>query len=250
MTPSRPVVVILRAAEQSTGLVERLEATGYDVVEVPVIAIADAADGGAALAAALVDLPVHEWLVVTSPNGAVRVRDALRACEPGRRPRVAAVGPGTAAALGVPVDLVASSSVGEGLVSDFPAGTGRVLLVQAEAARPVVREGLAAKGWSVDAVVAYRTIAVVPPAAQLARVRSADAVILTSGSTVRGLLAAISQGDLPAIVLSIGPATTAVAAELGLSVAATASVHTLDGLIDALVSLLPPAHGGRRDGRS
>lgn len=250
MTSAQPTVVVTRAAEQGAGLVERLRTTGYDVVEVPVIAIADAADGGAALQEALVDLAEVDWIVVTSPNGAVRVRDALRACEPGRRPRVAAVGPGTAATLGVPVDLVASSSVGEGLVSDFPDGTGRVLLVQAEAARPVVREGLTAKGWLVDAVVAYRTIAVAPTAGQLEQLRLADAVIFTSGSTVRGLLAAIPHGDLPPIVLSIGPATTAVAAELGVGVTSTAAVHTLDGLIDALVSVLPPAHGGRRSGRS
>ena len=45
-------VVVARAAEQAGGLVERLRALGADVVEVPMIAIVDPADGGAGLAAA------------------------------------------------------------------------------------------------------------------------------------------------------------------------------------------------------
>jgi len=250
MNLDRPTVVVTRAAEQSGDLVDRLETAGYEVLEVPVIAIADAADGGVALEAALTRLEQVDWLVVTSPNGAARVRDAVSACRPERRPRLAVVGPGTAAALGVPVDLVASSSVGEGLVDDFPSGSGRVLLVQAQAARPVVREGLAAKGWEVDAVVAYRTVAVAPPEAQLARVRTADAVVFTSGSTVRGLLGAVGQDGLPPIVVSIGPATTSVAAEVGVHVTATAAVHTLEGVIDTLIGVLPPAHRGGRSDRS
>ncbi len=239
----RPVIVVTRAAEQSGGLTSRLLAAGYEVLEVPVIEIVDAPDGGAALAAATERFGEYSWVVVTSPNGAGRVRDALCAST-GDRPLVAVVGPGTADAVGVAVDFQATNSVGEGLVDEFPVGSGRVLLVQAEAARPVVREGLIAKGWTVDAVVAYRTIAARPAADLLEQASKAAAIVFTSGSTVRNYLAAAGPGGLPPVRVSIGPATTAVAMELGVAVDLTASVHNLDGVVEALRSVVAPSGPG------
>lgn len=48
-------VVVTRARQQASTLVDRLHALGASTVEVPVIAIAPPADDGAALAAALRD---------------------------------------------------------------------------------------------------------------------------------------------------------------------------------------------------
>lgn len=237
---TRPVVVVTRSAEQSDGLTSRLREAGYDVLEVPVISIVDAADGGAALAAALARLESYDWLVLTSPNGAQRVRQAVQRCAEGQRPKVAVVGPGTAEALGGAADLMPAHSVGEGLVEAFPAGTGRVLLVQAEAARPVVGDGLRALGWNVDAVVGYRTIPVSPPGQLVERAARSAAVVFTSGSTVRSYLAAAGMDALPRVVVSIGPVTTGVAESLGVRVRITAPVHNLDGIVDALRSVVPP----------
>jgi uroporphyrinogen-III synthase len=239
MSVRRPVVVITRAAQQAGGLRDRLETAGYDVLEVPVIATADPADGGTALTVALSRLPSYDWVVVTSPSGAGRVAAALAACPPERRPQVAVVGPGTASAVGVPVGLVASTSIGEGLVADFPTGTGTVLLAQAEAARTVVAEGLAAKGWTVDTVVAYRTVPARPPAIVLDQARQADAIVFTSGSTVRHFVDAAGIAAVPAVVVTIGPATSAVAAEVGVTVTVVASEHTLDGVVEALRRVVP-----------
>jgi len=206
-----------------------------------VIEVVEAADGGAAVRDALGRLTDYDWLVVTSPNGARRVTGALAALPRGaRRPRVAVVGPGTADALGLPVDLIASSSMGEGLVEDFPAGAGRVLLVQAETARSVVTAGLAAKGWSVDAVVGYRTVAAHPDASLVELAARASAIVFTSGSTVRHFVVSAGLEGVPPIAVSIGPATTAVAEELGVPIAVTAAVHTLDGVVAALTIVVPP----------
>jgi uroporphyrinogen-III synthase len=207
---------------------------------VPVIEIVDAADGGTALDTALRELGSYDWVVVTSPNGAARVREPLRSHDAGRRPSVAVVGPGTEAALGMLADLVAGSSIGEGLVEDFPAGNGRVLLVQAEAARPVVAEGLRRRGWVVDAVVGYRTVAAVPSPALVAEARQADAIVFTSGSTVRHFVSAAGALGIPPLAVSIGPATSAVAEELGVQIAVTATVHNLGGVVEALGSVLAP----------
>jgi uroporphyrinogen-III synthase len=239
-------VVVARAAEQAGSLVDRLRALGASVVEVPVIAVVDPADGGAGLVAAAARLAEADWVVVTSPNGARRLADALPAGGwPRPGPKLAVVGPGTAEActqLGLTVDLVPDRFVAEGLLDGLPDGPGRVLVAQAEAARPVLVEGLRRKGWTVDAVVAYRTVAASVEPAVLARAAAADAIVFTSGSTVRSFAAAagVTGGAVPATVVCIGPVTAAAALDAGLIPAAVASDHSLDGLVAALVEVLTP----------
>ena len=237
-------VVVARAAEQAGGLVDRLQTLGAEVVEVPVIAIVDPADGGAALVSAAARLGTTDWVVVTSPNGARRLARALpegRWPRPG--PKLAVVGPGTAEActeLGLTVDLLPRRFVAEGLLDELPSGPGQVLVAQAEAARPVLVEGLRAKGWNVEAVVAYRTVPAAVDQALVGRAAQADAIVFTSGSTVRGYVAAAGPGAVPSTVVCIGPVTAAAAVESGLTPAAVASDHSLDGLVAALVEVLAP----------
>lgn len=241
MTTGAPLagrrVVVTRAADQADGLVADLEALGAEVVRLPLIETVDAEDG--ALAGALARLDTFDWLVVTSPNGARRVADALVGREP-LRPRVAAVGRATEDALGRPADLVPHDQIAEGLLAEFPDGDGRVLLVQADGARPVLAEGLAGRGWRVVPVVGYRTV-VAPPSstadpawrAALTEARAADAVVFTSGSTVRGWVQAVGH-ETPPVVVVIGPATAAVASDLGIRVSAVAEDHSTGGLLVAL----------------
>jgi uroporphyrinogen-III synthase len=228
-------VVVTRAADRARDLTDRLEALGATVVGAPTIATADPADGGAALAAALDRLESFDWLVVTSPNGAERVAGAVRRCGT-RGPRVAAVGAATAAALGLgrPADLVPAHAVAEALVEAFPHGTGHVLVVQGDLARLVVAEGLTGKGWQVETAVAYRTQPARPPAELVGDVAAADVVVFTSGSTVRGFLAAFGRDACPPLVVSIGPVTTGVAEQAGLPVTRTAAPHTVEGLVTAV----------------
>lgn len=70
-------MVVCRPLGQAAELAERLEAAGAKPVSAPVIAVADPPDGGAALRSALASLRAGDWLVVTSPNGAARVGEAL-----------------------------------------------------------------------------------------------------------------------------------------------------------------------------
>ena len=126
-----------------------LEAEGATVLSVPTIAIEDPPDGGEALRAALAD--VWDWVVVTSPNGAERAVAAAGGRAAALAVPWAVVGPGTAEALGrhgIRAALVPDRFVAEGLLEVFPAPppdrVGRVLVAQAEAARPVLAEGLRA----------------------------------------------------------------------------------------------------------
>ena len=126
--------------------------------------------------------------------------------------------------------------VAEAMVEAFPEGSGRVLLPQAADARPVLAEGLRAKGWEVDAVAVYRTVPGEPSARVLAATVDADAVTFTSSSTVTGYLTL--GGSVPPVIASIGPITTATAEELGIEVTVEADPSTVDGLVDALVTAL------------
>lgn len=235
-------IVVTRAVDQAGDLAERLVAHGAEVILLPTIAVVDAEDGGAALRAAQAAIDEASWWVVTSPNGARRVADALVG-RPAGRPWVAAVGTATATALGRPVDLVPADQIAEGLVEEFPVGSGVVVLAQAAEARSVLADGLAAKGWTVRTVTAYRTV-VGPvwlrddPRWQAAReaARTADAVVFTSGSTARGW-ARLVDLPLPAATVAIGPAAAAVARQESLKITHVAADHSLDGVVAALLDV-------------
>jgi uroporphyrinogen III methyltransferase/synthase len=239
-------VVVTRAREQASSLVERLTALGAATVEAPAIEIAEPDDGGAALAASVDRLAAgsYEWLVLTSPNGARRLLAALR--DRGRDARalagtrLAAIGPGTADVLAgahLVVDLVPERFVAESLLDAFPdagPGGGRVLLARAAVARDVLPDGLAERGWEADVVDAYRTRPVPLDAARAEAVAGADVVTFTSSSTVTNFLDAVGSGKVPPVVAAIGPITAATARDNGLRVDVEAAVHTIDGLVDAL----------------
>jgi uroporphyrinogen-III synthase len=120
-----------------------------------------------------------------------------------------------------------------------------VLLPQGDLARATLRDGLAARGWEPDVVVAYRTVPVALPADVVRRAAGAgastgsgagvDAVVLTSGSVARQVAAQLGTA-LPAVC--IGRPSAEVAAEVGLEVAAVATAPTDEALADAVVRAL------------
>jgi uroporphyrinogen-III synthase len=225
-------VVVTRPAERGM-LATLLRMQGAEVVELPLIGIADPDDGGAALASALDDLAGYDWLVVTSPAGAQRVAAAVAAAAPGS-PHLAAVGTATGEALGRAPDLVPSRQIAESLVDAFPHGHGKVLLARAAEARSVVPIGLRSKGWQVDDVVAYRTV-ILDYGPLPAEAASADSVVFASGSQVRAW-AHNFGATTPPNAVAIGPATAAVAAEVGIAITAVAQHHSLSGLVETVIA--------------
>ena len=229
-------LVVTRATDQAGTLSGALADRGARVVELPVIAIADPVDGGAALAVAVADVDAFDWVVVTSPNGARRIADRLDGTIPSDT-RFAAIGPRSAVPLiaaGLAVDLIPVRAVAEGLLGEFPPppdGGGRILLARAEVARDVLPDGLRAAGWDVDVVVAYRNVEPDTDPEVLAAAREADAVVFTAESTVRRYTD-LAGGPTPALAICIGPISATAAAEAGYSVV-EADPHSVEGLVDA-----------------
>ena len=206
-------IVVTRPKGQEQELTLRLEALGHEVVHCPLIAVEPLGDEP-------IDVSGYDWVVVTSANGA---HELLRRAR-GDMPRLAAIGPATAAALGG-ADLVASVSTQEGLLAELPRPAGRVLFVAAEAARTLLPDALDA-----DVVAVYRTVELRPR-----ELPPADLYVVASGSAARALAALGSA--LP--VVSIGPETSRAARMAGLDVVAEAAVHSAAGIAAAVAALRP-----------
>jgi uroporphyrinogen III methyltransferase/synthase len=237
-------IIVTRAREQASDLVERLHELGAATVELPVIEIGEPADGGAALREAAGRVADYDWIAFTSANAVSRFFAALAAA--GRdtralgRAQVAAIGPGTAdalAAAGVRADLLPQRFVAESLLEAFPDGPGRVLLPRAAVARDALPVGLAERGWTVDVVEAYRTAVGRPAPEALAAAATAHAVTFTSSSTVTNYLAVAGDVPVPPVVACIGPITADTARSAGLAVDVVATEHTIEGLVQSLVEM-------------
>jgi uroporphyrinogen III methyltransferase/synthase len=241
-------VVVTRARNQAGELAVRLRGLGAEVVEMPLIRIEPLLDSDEVLAGVRdLEASGDGLLCVTSPNGAALLFEALHAAGLDMRAlagmRIAALGPGTAAALadrGIVADIVAARPVAEGLLDEL-AGEEmdgvRVTVAQAEGARPVLAEGLAARGARVSTLHLYRTVSERPDEVAAEAASRAGWVTFTSASTVASYLEALPDGPPPGVrLVSIGPVTAAAIRGAGLKVSVEAQSHDLDGLIAALVA--------------
>jgi uroporphyrinogen III methyltransferase / synthase len=246
--PSGPLagltVLVPRARGQAGGFSRLLRERGAEALEVPAIEIRPVAST-AELDRAVQELAEgrYDWLVLTSVNGVAALRgraEALRGDVPGRA-RVAAVGPATEAALrawGVAPDLVPEVATIAALGQAFPTGRGDVLLARADRANPELGVALRAKGWRTREVVAYHTVPVgeLDPATRRRLDRGeVDWVAFTASSTVEGFVRGYGGPPPGGVrVAAIGPVTAGAARAAGMRVAATATQHTIPGLVAAI----------------
>jgi len=224
-------VAVTRARAQASPLAARLRELGARVIEAPAIRIE-------ALQAELPELAGFDLLAVTSPNGAARLLECCRDARDLAGPALAALGPGTAAALragGIEADIVPARAVAESLVEALAQRpVRRALIVRAESARDVLVDALRERGAEVEILALYRTVA--EPLDDRARhaALAADYLTFTSASSVRSFLQSAGSAAGPRIV-SIGPITSTALREHGLEAHVEAAEHTPDGLIAALL---------------
>ena len=234
-------MVVTRAQPQAAAMAADLRRRGAEAIELPAIAFQPPEDPDR-LARTAADVGRYDWVVFTSPTGVARFFEHLHDARSLGGVRVAAIGPGTAAALAernVIADLVPEQYVAESLLETLsnevgPDGPGRVLIPRAETARDVLPDGLAAAGWDVDVVPAYRTVAPSPDPDAEALLAEAEVITFTSSSTVINFTDTYGTDAVPEVVATIGPVTSATARSHGLEVAVEATDHTVNGLIAAL----------------
>jgi uroporphyrinogen III methyltransferase/synthase len=239
-------VVVTRARAQASALAERLRGLGAEVVELPAIRIEPRIDSEQ-VRRAVDSLHTYALVCVTSANGVRLLFEAM--ADAGRDARalanatVAAIGPGTAAALaehGIAADVVPDRFVAEALIEALAGVEVRdrpVLVARAAEARDVLPDALRESGAEVDVVALYETVAERPDPEAVEAAQSADYLTFTSSSTVRNLVGALEDG-LPrqARVVSIGPITSEAVREAGLEVHVEAERHDIDGLVEALLT--------------
>lgn len=254
-------IVVTRARRQAGDFVDRLEACGADVLQVPALEIVPPPSYDA-LDAALARLPEYEWVVFTSANGVEAFVERLMATGGDLRclggVHLAAIGSETAHAL-ARVHLRADRVPGEFRAEALAAALGasavrghRVLLPRATGARAILPETLGKLGAQVDDVPVYQTRI---PDVCVAEVRSRladgtiDLLTFASSSTVRNFIELVGAERLRAALARqrpdgtrvlqvgcIGPVTSETAREFGLPVDIQPAMYTVAAFADAIVA--------------
>lgn len=246
--------LLTRSSEGNSVERKKLETYGASAVELPSIEIL-APLSWKKLDGALPKLDEFDWVVFTSANGVKfffdrlrqkypRILSKLRKHKAGGDPKFACVGPATRKSLEelgfrcyVQPKKFLTSDLGRELAKSMNVNGKLILLARAQVASREITRILRDSGAKVVDAPTYRTVTRAKKMPQGILHRITD-VTLTSPSTVKGLLMSIntkvinSQGIL---VHCIGPVTAKSAKASGLKVKTVASVHTIDGLVSAII---------------
>jgi uroporphyrinogen-III synthase len=253
-------VVVTRAEGRAGTLAERLRQRGAEPLLYATISHGPPADP-AGLDAALLRLAsgAFDWVVFTSVTAVEYVahkiehatRDkAIDSFVLGSQFSVlnaAAVGPTTAAAcrelLGLESALVPERFTADALAAAFGDLHGqRVLLPNAEIAKPALEQQLRTAGALVERVIAYRTLPASGDGIDLPGLLATgqiDVLTFTSGSTARYFVERIGPAALAnanrCCIACIGPSTAEAARSVGLQPTIVAAVSTEEGLVESIV---------------
>ncbi len=245
-------IVVTRAREQASNLVENLMEMGADVLECPTIKVVPA-DDLSSLDSAISRLKAYDWIVFTSVNGVKHFFKRL--FESGLDTRAlghlntAAIGPATSAMLfsfGLKTDIIPKSYRAESVIDAFSEQNiedKKILLPRAQEARPILPVELEKMGATIDEIIVYRTIQDhqnVDLLLEDLQHGLIDMVTFTSSSTVKNFRALIPDDMFLSLIKGvtiacIGPITSDTATELGFNVHVVADEFTIPGLCEAIV---------------
>ena len=252
-------IVVTRSRDQAREFSHTLAELGAEVLEVPTIKI-EPPTRREELVDALLELNSYDWLIFTSPNGVASffeyffrqfhdMRD-IGGC------RIAAIGPATAKKLKelhLQVDLMPDEALAASIAEAFTEYESienlKLCLLRAEVANSELPAALEALGAIVDDIPCYRTVPDTEDpaeAAQNLQQAGADWITFTSASTVEHFH---TRFDLPGLlqkfpklrVASIGPETSKALANLKLKADLEARNHSIDGLVEVLLSAVKGA---------
>ena len=240
-------VVVTRAREQASELVQLLADAGANVLQFPTIQTAppqsfeslDRAIGRK-----------YDLLVFTSTNGVRAYFERMRGDARSLAGiRIAAVGDTTAEELrrhGIAADLVPEKFQSTALLPmlDKDQRGQRIAVIRAETGSDELIDELRRRGGEVDLAIAYRTIAVDDNLTELRELiaqNAIDAVTFTSGSTVSNFFDPLTAQERKAIferaiIASIGPVTSDAIRKYGRAPDVEAKTASIESLRDALMT--------------
>ena len=240
-------VLVPRPRERAEQICFLLEDEGAEVLAVPLLELEPPSDPRPLRAAAEL-LRRFDWVAFASERAVTALVEASRTAgtlEVLRTRKLAAVGPGTAAALtahGLEATLVASVSTGEGLAEAMlprlQPGEG-VLLPAAEEGRRALETGLVAAGVAVERVAAYRArpAGAAPEGWAEVVAHPPRCVLFGSPRTVQAFLSLPgAEALVPRVrAVAVGPTTAAALRSRGWEPAAIASAPTPPEWVEAAV---------------
>ncbi len=246
-------IVVTRAREQASSLVEEIRKLGGDVIEFPTIRIDEPLDYQH-FDRVLRGLNTYKWVVFTSVSGVKGFFKRMRTLKIDIRSlagiHIAAVGEATAMELsemGLNVDYIpadyTSKELLKGLVGLIGKGE-KVLLARADIASKELSEGLKSKGIAFEELTVYRTVmeaSMKSTIEEYLKQNKVDFITFASSSTVKNFMEILGKENIELLsktkIVCIGPVTSQTAKESGLFVSAVADKYTIDGLVDKLVEL-------------
>jgi len=253
-------VLVTRPLHQADDLERPLAELGAETIVRPAIEIQPIDDPNI-IDRALERLDRFDWLVFSSSNGVRHFLERLPAIGRDVRAlsqlRLAAIGPGTAEELTrfhLRADLVPEQYRAESLaaaLAGLVAGR-RVLLVRASRGRELLADELAKAGGVVEQIVAYNSVDMAAPDADLAARMAAGEIhwtTVTSSAIARSLVRLFGESLRQTKLASISPITSGTLRELGFEAAAEAAEYTIPGLVAAIQSVAtqPPSAQRRKN---
>ncbi|MFK7789254.1 MAG: uroporphyrinogen-III C-methyltransferase [Phycisphaeraceae bacterium] len=251
-------ILVTRTRQQASDLRLQLEDLGAEVLEAPTIQIVEPTEEDSASPdEAVQQIARYDAVILTSANAVHALADRLAKAGLDSRSlagvHLSCIGEATGDALlerlSCKADLIPARSIAESFVRELLDDAGlagkRVLLPQADIARPLLAKGLQEADCTVDVITAYQT----KPADGLPedvlealRAGEVDWITFTSSSTASNLVDLMGgEGELlrKCKLASIGPKTSDTMREHHLPIAIEAKQHDIAGLVAALTD-----HGG------
>jgi uroporphyrinogen-III synthase len=261
-----PLVVTTRAEQAGDAFRRVLCEAGVHSIAMPTITLGPPQDLGP-LTEAIEGLAASRWIVFTSAQAVAATcthaawADAWRRLT--GRPRIAAIGPATAArvrAFGLPCDLIPERASGPELAAALAAcdeslAGAHVLWPRSDIAGRELPDALTAAGAVVSDPEAYRTCTAQPETLDtfttMLEAGGVLAVAFFSPSAASGLARALAQGSGEALarlagrteVASIGPSTSAALEALGAPVTIEAQTRSGSELASAILRTLARRQG-------
>lgn len=247
--------LVTRTSEGNVIERRKLESFGAKVLELPSISISSPSSWKRT-DSSISRLEQFDWVVFTSANGVRIFFDRVKKNDPKllarlrkrvaeANPRFACVGPSTKLALeGLgfrcylqPREYM-TMSLGRELARKMNVKGKKILLARAEVANRQITRILRDSGAKVSEAPVYRTVTR-SKSLQPKFLEKLTDITLTSPSTVEGLLRSVNAAKIMSrkvLIHCIGPVTAKRAKTRGLRVENVAKMHTIDGLVNAIVN--------------